>query len=78
MIRSEFKFKFESQSIKAWSLVDNSMLSSIVGHKKPVTHMRLAGGLLYASGGRKVRVWDVETLECVQIITIDKESGNIR
>ena len=36
------------------------MLSSIVGHKKPVTHMRLAGGLLYASGGRKVRVWDVE------------------
>ena len=38
-----------------WSLVDNSIVATIQGHKKPITHMKLMGVYLYTSGGRKVR-----------------------
>lgn len=65
-------------TIKIWSLIDNSIVSTITGHRSPITHMKLAGKYLYASGGRKVRVWDLETLACIHVIHIDKESGNIR
>lgn len=40
--------------MQVWSLEDNSIITTILGHKKPITHMRLLDGYLYASGGRKV------------------------
>ena len=46
---------------QVWSLVDNSIVATIQGHKKPITHMKLMGVYLYTSGGRKVRGGRIHT-----------------
>jgi hypothetical protein len=40
--------------MQVWSLLDNSIIATIHGHKKPITHMKLVGEHLFTSGGRKV------------------------
>ncbi|GAX84568.1 hypothetical protein CEUSTIGMA_g11989.t1 [Chlamydomonas eustigma] len=82
MVLDEFVGRLYSASvdcsIKVWSLVDNSIIATIHGHKKPITHMKLVGEHLFTSGGRKVRIWNVETFQCIHVIRISNECGNIR
>ncbi|KAG1669406.1 hypothetical protein FOA52_004057 [Chlamydomonas sp. UWO 241] len=65
-------------SIKVWSLDDNSIVATVVGHKKAVTHMKLLGSYLYACGGRRVNVWHMPSMRLVHVIRISDECGTIR
>lgn len=45
------------------------------GHKQPVQRIAICGSRLYSTAGRDIRVWDVATFECLQVIRTQQDCG---
>ena len=54
--------------IKVWNLDDYSCVKNLTGHRNPVRKLTFAGGNLISAGARTLRVWSLETLECISVI----------
>lgn len=65
-------------TLQVWSTLDNSCVASMTAGKKPVTHMALCSTYLYSAAGRKLRMWDLDTLSCVHAIRIANHCGYIK
>lgn len=50
-------------------------MHTLRGHKQPVQRIAICGSRLYSTAGRDIRVWDVATFECLQVIRTQQDCG---
>lgn len=53
---------------QVWETQDLRWLTRLEGHQKPVTDMKIIDGRLLSVAGRTARLWDLKTLENVQVV----------
>ena len=62
----------------AWQVWDTGQckcVHTLRGHKQPVQRIAICGRRLYSTAGRTIRVWDVATFECLQVIRTQQDCG---
>jgi WD40 repeat protein len=65
--------------VRVWDLTTMACRHILHGHRKPVTQLQLAGGMLYtAAAGGVVCVWRTDTHTCVDRFRTSRYSGGIR
>ncbi|KAL3135302.1 hypothetical protein ABBQ32_007500 [Trebouxia sp. C0010 RCD-2024] len=62
-------------TIKVWHTGQCKCVHTLRGHKQPVQRIAICGGRLYSTAGRNIRVWDVATFECLQVIKTQQDCG---
>ena len=56
----------------------HQLLATLVGHNKPVLKLAIYGKHLYSTAGRRIRVWDLDTYDCVYVAHTMPGSGALR
>ncbi len=71
-------FASTSQAIlQIWDLTTRKWLSSLTGHQMVVTSLQITpDGTRAVSVSNDIRIWDVMTGKCLQILKIDHSQGN--
>lgn len=62
-------------TIKVWDTSQCKCLHSLRGHKQPVQRIAICGKRMYSTAGRDVRVWDVDSFACLQVIKTQQDCG---
>lgn len=60
---------------QVWHTGQCKCVHTLRGHKQPVQRIAICGGRLYSTAGRNIRVWDVATFECLQVIKTQQDCG---
>lgn len=62
-------------AVQAWDLQGCVCLHTFEGHISPVRTLDIVGNLLLSTGSRRLRVWDLETFQCVNVLKISEDCG---
>ena len=60
---------------QVWDTGQCKCVHTLRGHKQPVQRIAICGKRLYSTAGRTIRVWDVATFECLQVIRTQQDCG---
>ena len=60
---------------QVWDTAQCKCVHTLRGHKQPVQRIAICGSRLYSTAGRDIRVWDVATFECLQVIRTQQDCG---
>lgn len=64
--------------LQVWAVESHQLLTTLVGHNKPVLKLAIYGKHLYSTAGRRIRVWDLDTYDCVYMAHTMPGSGALR
>ncbi|GMH45158.1 hypothetical protein BSKO_13115 [Bryopsis sp. KO-2023] len=64
--------------IKVWDLDELQLIYTLEGHRKPVIKLHLEGKRLFSTAGQRIRVWNLDTYECVYVAVTHAGSGTVR
>ena len=60
---------------QVWDTEQCKCVHTLRGHKQPVQRIAICGSRLYSTAGRNIRVWDITTFECLQVIRTHQDCG---
>ena len=60
-----------------WDLQQCKCRHTLIGHTKPVQRLVLSGERLYSTAGSTVRVWDLQTLQCLDVLHSHSDGGSL-
>jgi len=56
-------------SIQVWDIHDVKWVARLVGHQRPIVELTVtASNRLLSLAGRTVRIWDISSLKCMQVV----------